>query len=130
MMEGNATAARVLVMLASTVGCIATFLPWAGVGPVMVADGTAGDGWITLICFAGTFAIATRPSVTGAVLGTLLLASVAVAVAILDLSRLQSVNGLTAGPGLELAAISGLAIALIAALATRWWLGPVVLVAA
>jgi hypothetical protein len=105
-------------MVVASAGCVATFLPWA--------DGSAGDGWITLVCFAAIFAIAaragdrSRPVATAAAIGALVLSSIVVAVATLDMSRLQSVVGASAGPGLYLAAVAGVAIALIAGLAVRW----------
>lgn len=48
---------RVIVSALAAVGAVATFLPWATLGPIS-ADGTHSGGWATLTLFAAVIAVA------------------------------------------------------------------------
>lgn len=43
---------RLIILIISALGILATFMPWATVPIVGSINGSQGDGWITLILFA------------------------------------------------------------------------------
>ena len=49
---------RALIVVIAAVGAAGTFLPWITVADVGTVDGTAGDGWISLVLFAMVVALA------------------------------------------------------------------------
>lgn len=119
-------AKRVGVVVLSSVGMAATFLPWAGIGMLGVS-GTAGDGWMTLAAFFGALSIAvfvrrTEPLTGGMRAGILGVSVLALAVGITDLSKVASGAGAAfVGPGLWLVCVAGVALCLVAAFGGRWW---------
>lgn len=118
-------AQRILAIVVAALGCLGTFLPWGGIGPIMVVNGTAGDGWISLACFAliigATLFTGKRNEPTST--AAFFLGLGALAVGVHDISALTAVELATVGPGLYLVAIAGGLLMLLGAFAASPWLG-------
>ena len=63
---------RLAILIVAGLGALATFLPWVKVPIVGTINGTAGDGWITLVLFAVPLVISLLNDKTKALKGGLL----------------------------------------------------------
>jgi hypothetical protein len=124
-------ASRVALIVASVVGMICTFLPWATVPFIGAIYGTRGDGWISLAACAGAGLI----SLVGdrrfalslvAIVGSVLCGIAAGLVGLVDLVDLKNTladntlsSAVSVGPGLYVLIMASLAIIIVPPVLSR-----------
>ena len=113
-MKKQISIASIVVAVASVVGIIATFLPWAvtsAFGISVSVKGIEGDGVICLIMFAAVLGVAIysmfKDEAKWQKICICVAAAIAVLVALIDVINVLN-NGFTAGIGAYLAIIAGL----------------------
>jgi hypothetical protein len=118
-------ASRVALVIASVVGMICTFLPWATAPFVGAVYGTRGDGWISLVLCAGAgvFALVGNRRAalrTAALIVSALCGAAAALVGVADIVNLNNkladnpfADAVSVGPGLYLLIVAGVAIAIV-----------------
>ena len=103
---------KIGMLVAAAIGMVATFLPWASVGP-MTISGSKGDGWLTF----GLFAIAlivtllagrkTGQLGTGALIGATVPALLAFVLGIVKYGQIGDAGGGLATVGIGIFVVIG-----------------------
>lgn len=107
-----------IIIVASLIGIIATFLPWIStsvLGVNISARGSDGDGWISLIGFVVALSIAIV-EVFKKEMWTKIVITIAAAIAIIVMmiDMISGLNeGFTIGAGIYLGLIAGLACVIV-----------------
>jgi len=118
---------RLSILIASGLGALATFLPWAKVLGLSVS-GTAGDGWLTLILFAIPIILSLKGEKTSRIQGKELYGAIvpAALAALIGIWKITDFNSATAGAemmgvsvasigvGLYLLVLAGIAVPVVA----------------
>ncbi len=128
---------RLGIIIAASVGILATFLPWINAPIVGSINGTVGDGWITLILFAISLVIGILgnrkiPLSLGSLIATLISSGLAAIIGVWKIFSLNQIvsdiaqdnvitraltSTISAGIGLYLVIIAGIAIIIIGLMA-------------